>query len=119
MAITGAHVLLYTSKAEEVRAILRDVFAWHHVDAGQGWLIFKLPPAEIGVHPSEGADDPPGGHQFSLMCDDIHEAVMELKEKGIVVDGEPADRGWGITVTLKLPGGLDVMLYQPRHPTAI
>ena len=119
MAITGAHMLLYTSKPEEVRAIMRDVFGWKHVDAGQGWLIFGLPPAEIGVHPSEGAEDPPSGHQVSLMCDDIHQTVAELKGKGLIVEGEPQDHGWGITVMLKLPGDLDVMLYQPRHPTAV
>lgn len=119
MAINGAHVLLYTSKPDELRAVLRDVFKWHHVDAGQGWLIFKLPPAELGVHPIEEGEAPEERHQFTLMCDDITATVAELQQKGITVKGEPQDMGFGITVMLTLPGDLEVMLYQPRHPVAI
>jgi predicted enzyme related to lactoylglutathione lyase len=118
MAIIGAHVLLYSSKAEEVRALLRDVFTWKHVDAGGGWMIFRLPPAEIGVHPAEDDDDA-GVHQFSLMCDDIHATIGELRQRGVTVVGEPEDHGYGITVMLTLPGDLQVQLYEPRHPTAI
>ena len=117
MAITGAHVLLYSSKPEELRAVLRDVFGWSHVDAGRGWLIFKLPPAEIGVHPAEGGPDEPK-HQFTLMCDDINATIAELRKKGITIQGEPEDMGFGITVMLTLPGDCEVMLYQPRHPVA-
>jgi hypothetical protein len=117
MAITGAHVLLYSSEPEKLRATLRDVFGWTHVDAGEGWLIFALPPAEIGVHPTEGPSSK-GLHQFSLMCDDIHKTASDLREKDILVEGEPQDQGWGITVNLQLPGGVMVMLYQPRHPVA-
>lgn len=120
MAITGAHVLLYTSEPEKVRAILRDVFEWTHVDAGDGWLIFALPPAELGVHPAEGPTFDTGTrHQFSLMCDDIHATVGTLRGKGIQIEGDPHDEGWGITIMMTLPGGLEVMLYQPRHPVAI
>ena len=120
MAITGAHVLLYTSEPEALRAVLRDVFGWKHVDAGGGWLIFALPPAELGVHPAEGPTYASGvRHQLSLMCDDIRATARQLAAKGIEVVGEPSDEGWGITVTLKLPGGVDVMLYEPRHPVAI
>ena len=119
MAITGAHVLLYSSKAQELRALMRDVFQWKHVDAGDGWLIFKLPPAEIGVHPAEADYDAGSGHQFSLMCDDIHRTVADLQAKGVVVEGTPADHGYGIVVMLKLPGDVAVQLYQPKHPTAI
>jgi hypothetical protein len=120
MAIVGAHVLLYTSQPEALRATLRDVFGWRHVDAGEGWLIFALPPAELGVHPAEGPTYESGvRHQFSLMCDDIHATVKELKTKGVVVKGEPVDEGWGITVMLGLPGGVEVQLYEARHPTAI
>ena len=119
MAITGAHVLLYSSEADALRAVLRDVFGWKHVDAGHGWLIFKLPPAEIGVHPAEGPTFESGvRHQLSLMCDDIKATVMELKAKGVTVQGEPKDEGYGITVMLTLPGGVEVMLYEPRHPVA-
>lgn len=120
MAITGVHGLLYTSEPEAVRGILRDVFGWGHVDAGDGWLIFSLPPAELGVHPAEGPTFESGvRHQLTLMCDDIHTTVAELRAKGLEVRGEPEDEGYGITTTLVLPGGVDVMLYQPRHPTAI
>jgi len=120
MAITGAHALFYTSEPEALRATLRDVFGWKHVDAGDGWLIFKLPPAELGVHPAEGPTYDGGvRHQLSFMCDDINTTAAELRRKGIEVVGEPADEGWGITIMLVLPGGLNVMLYEPRHPVAI
>ncbi len=120
MAITGAHVLLYTSEPEAVRDVLRDVFGWKHVDAGGGWLIFALPPAELGVHPTEGPGFESGvRHQLTLMCDDITATVEELRSKGLEIRGEPQDERFGITTTLVLPGGLDVMLYQPHHPTAI
>jgi predicted enzyme related to lactoylglutathione lyase len=120
MAITGAHALLYTSEPEAVRAIFRDVFGWKFVDDGQGWLIFALPPAELGIHPAEGPTFEGGTrHQLTLMCDDIAGTVEELLGKGIEVRGEPEDEGWGITTTLVLPGGLDVMLYEPHHQTAI
>ena len=120
MAITGAHVLLYTPEADKLRAVLRDVFKWPHVDAGEGWLIFALPPAEIGVHPAEGPTYESGTrHQLSLMCDDINTTSAELRAKGIDVKGEPVDEGYGITVMLGLPGGVEVMLYEPRHPVAI
>jgi predicted enzyme related to lactoylglutathione lyase len=120
MAIIGAHVLLYTPEAEALRATFRDVFGWKHVDAGGGWLIFALPPAELGVHPAEGPTHDSGvRHQLSLMCDDIDVTVRELRAKGIDVQGEPTDEGYGVTITLKLPGGVEVMLYEPRHPVAI
>lgn len=120
MAIIGAHVLLYTPEPEALRATLRDVFGWQHVDAGDGWLIFALPPAELGVHPAEGPTYEAGTrHQLSLMCDDIGATVRELREKGIEIEGEPEDEGWGITTTMVLPGGVQVMLYEPRHPVAI
>ena len=120
MAVIGAHVLLYTSEAEKVRSLLRDVFGWKHVDAGEGWLIFALPPAELGVHPAEGPTYESGvRHLFSLMCDDINATIRELRQKGVEVVGEPQDEGYGITVMLNLPGGLEVMLYEPRHAVAI
>jgi hypothetical protein len=119
MAITGAHVLLYTPEPEALRAMLRDVFGWKHVDAGDGWLIFKLPPAELGVHPAEGPTyDANVRHQLSFMCDDVNVTARELRGKGVEVIGDPVDEGWGITVMLKLPGGVTVMLYEPRHPVA-
>lgn len=120
MAITGAHVLLYTPEPEALRAVLRDVFGWKHVDAGEGWPIFALPPAELGVHPAEGPSrEPDVHHQLCLMCDDIAATAAELRVKGVEIRGEPEDEGWGITVTMTLPGGVEVLLYQPRHPVAI
>jgi hypothetical protein len=121
MAIIGTHMLFYTSEPGAVRAVLRDVFGWTHVDAGDGWLIFALPPAEIGVHPADGPTFESGvRHQVTLMCDDIRATIRDLDGKpGVQVKGEPEDQGWGITVMLGLPGGLEVMLYQPRHAVAI
>jgi predicted enzyme related to lactoylglutathione lyase len=114
VAITGVHGLIYTSEPEAVRAIFRDVFGWEHVDAGDGWLIFALPPAELGVHPTEGD----GHHELTLMCDDIAATVAELRDRGIEFSGEPEDKGFGIGATMLLPGGAELLLYEPRHPTA-
>jgi len=119
MAITGTHMLLYTTEPEALRSVLRDVFGFKHVDAGDGWLIFSLPPAELGVHPAEGPTYDSGmRHQVSFMCDDINRTVRELKAKGISFDGEPENEGWGISITMKLPGGVELLLYEPRHPIA-
>jgi hypothetical protein len=120
MAIFGAHMLLYSTEPEKLRAMLGDAFGLKHIDAGDGWLIFALPPSELGVHPAEGPTYESGmRHQISFMCDDIHQTVEDLRSKGVEVKGEPEDEGYGITVTLGLPGGLEVQLYQPRHPMAI
>jgi hypothetical protein len=87
---------------------------------GEGWLIFALPPAELGVHPPEGPTWESGvQHHLSFMCDDIVRMIAELKTKRVIVHGEPQDEGYGITVALNLPGGLEVELYEPRYPTAI
>ncbi len=119
MAIVGAHVLLYSSEPEALRTILRDVFGWKHIDAGDGWLIFALPPAEVAVHPAEGPSQKAAvGHEFTLMCDDIEATIGELRSKGVDVKGDPEDQGWGITVMLSLPGGVEMLLYEPRHPVA-
>ncbi len=119
MAINGLHGLFYTSEPEELRAILRDVFGFKHVDAGGGWLIFAMPPAELGVHPDEGPTLGSGvRHQMSFMCDNIGKTIAELRAKGVTVVGEPKDEGYGITTMLHLPGGCEVMLYEPRHPIA-
>jgi catechol 2,3-dioxygenase-like lactoylglutathione lyase family enzyme len=114
MAVTGVHGLIYTSEPEATRAVFRDIFGWEHVDAGDGWLIFKLPPAELGVHPADS-----GAHELNLMCDDVQATMTELQEKGIEFRGEPEDKGFGIGVTMLLPGGVEMLLYEPRHSTAI
>ena len=114
MAITGAHVLLYSSEAAQLRSTLRDVTGWRNVDAGDGWLIFALPPAEVGVHPGDAPR-----HELSLLCDDIQSTVAELREKGIEFTGDVEDRRFGAAITMVLPGDVEVLLYEPRHPTAI
>jgi len=120
MAIIGAHMLIYTSEPDALRAVLRDVFGWRHVDAGGGWLIFALPPAELGVHPVDNPGETSvGRHQMTLMCDDIHKTVRELRSKLVEVKGEPREERFGVTVMLNLPGNVEVMLYEPRHPVAI
>ena len=119
MAITGTHTLLYSSEPEKLRAVLRDVFALPGIDIGHGWMIFDLPPSEIAVHPGEGPTFDSGvRHQFTLMCDNIGDTVRDLKAKGITVMNEPQQERWGIHVTLNLPGGCDVMLYEPKHAIA-
>ncbi len=118
--ISGAHVMIFTKDEAADRAFLRDVLEIPCIDSGGGWLIFKLPPAELGVHPGEGPTFESGvRHQLTLMCDDIGVTVAELRAKGLEIPGEPQDEGYGIFTTIALPGGLDVMLYEPRHPTAI
>lgn len=120
MPIIGAHMLLYSSEPDALRAMLRDDFGFKSVDAGGGWLIYALPPAELGVHPGEGPAFEAGiRHQVSFMCDDIRATVADLRARGIRIEGEPQDQGYGITVMMTLPGGVDVMLYQPRHALAI
>ena len=116
MAITGIHTLLYSTQPEELRSLLVDVLGLGHVDDGQddGWLIFKLPPAELGVHPAEAPS-----HEISLMCDDLVATVDELEAKGVEFRGEPVDEGWGIAIPMVLPGNVEMLLYQPRHNTAI
>ena len=111
--ITGAHAVLYSRDAPALRAFLRDVLKLEHVDAGDGWLIFALPPAEVAAHPSEhGAK-----HELYLMCDDIAATVAELEAKGVELTGPVEDVGWGLLTALKVPGGDELGLYEPRHPS--
>ena len=112
--INGAHVIIYSRDAEADRAFFREVLAYPHVDAGGGWLIFRLPPAELAFHPAGGDQR----HELYLMCDNINQTVDELTEQGVEFTAPITDAGWGRTTALRLPGGSDVGLYEPRHPTA-
>ena len=105
---------MYTSEPEALRKVFADVFGFDHVDAGDGWLIFRLPPAEMGVHPSDGP-----AHQVSMMCDDLEATIADLRERGIDFKGDAEDQGFGIVAIMVLPGGVEMQLYEPRHPTAI
>lgn len=112
--IIGAHVLLFSTDADADRAFLRDVLGTRSVDAGGGWLILALPPAELAVHPTDG---PPQAEVY-LMCDDIRSAVQDFTARGAEVDGEVRDQGWGLLVTVRLPSGAPLGVYEPRHPVA-
>ena len=110
--ITGVHALIFTERADELRAFLRDVLGFPAVDAGGGWLIFALPPAELAAHPIEGA----GHRELYLMCDDIEATVEQLKSKGVEFTGPISDEGFGLLTALRLPDGGELGLYEPRHP---
>jgi hypothetical protein len=110
-------MLLYSSEPERLRALLGEAFGLGSVDAGHGWLIFTLPPAEIAVHPEEPASD--GRHQVTFMCTEIRDTIAGLRKKGVEFEGEPHEERFGVVAMMKLPGGVKVMLYEPRHPIAI
>jgi hypothetical protein len=113
--INGLHAILFSEDAEALRAFLHDVLGFDSVDAGGGWLIFgPLPPTELAVHPS----DEGGKHELYLMCDDIEATSEELRGKGVEL-GEISDQGWGRLSAIKLPGGGELGLYEPRHPSPI
>jgi predicted enzyme related to lactoylglutathione lyase len=113
--INGVHAIIYTKNADAVRAFFRDILGTPHVDAGRGWLIFALPPAELGIHPAEGEES----HELYLMCDDIDRTLVELRAKGIESAGEISDQGWGRVTSITIADGVTLGLYQPRHPTAL
>jgi predicted enzyme related to lactoylglutathione lyase len=111
--ITGAHVVLFSKDAEALRAFFRDVIGWSSVDAGGGWLIFGLPPAELAAHPTDDEEH----HELYLMCDDIAATVEELEGKGIELSRPISDEGFGLLTAIGLPGGGELCLYEPKHPT--
>jgi catechol 2,3-dioxygenase-like lactoylglutathione lyase family enzyme len=110
--ICGAHIVVYSKNAEADRAFYRDVLGLKFVDAGHGWLIFALPPAEAAFHPSEEE-----AHELYFMCDDLKAEVESLASKGVKCSKVEEAR-WGSITKMELPGGGNVGLYQPKHPTA-
>jgi catechol 2,3-dioxygenase-like lactoylglutathione lyase family enzyme len=122
--IAGAHVMLFSEDADADRAFLRDVLGFGSVDAGGGWLIFKLPPAEVALHPAEGesAEHLDGPRMLSaslyLMCDDLEAEMKELAAKNVNCTKVSKER-WGIRTAIKLPSGGEIGLYQPKHKTAL
>jgi catechol 2,3-dioxygenase-like lactoylglutathione lyase family enzyme len=112
--ISGAHIIVYSKDAEADRAFFRDVLGFKSVDAGHGWLIFALPPAEAAFHPSDGTD----AHELYLMCDDLKAEMASLAKKGISFSEVQKER-WGSVTRMQLPGGGQIGLYQPKHPTAL
>lgn len=114
--IKGVHTMFYSSDPEATRAFLRDQLGLRATDVGGGWLIFGFKSAETGVHPVEGAESSPAGtHQFSFYCDDIETTVATLKARGVEFQHDVKDAGWGLVTTMKVPGGCEVQLYQPRY----
>jgi catechol 2,3-dioxygenase-like lactoylglutathione lyase family enzyme len=122
--IAGAHFLLYSRDPERDRPFFRDVLGFHAVDAGGGWLLFRLPPAELAVHPGSGdfvqrhADQDLLGGVLYLMCDDLRSAIRTLDAKGVACSSV-LEADWGIATTVRLPSGGAIGLYQPSHPTAL
>jgi catechol 2,3-dioxygenase-like lactoylglutathione lyase family enzyme len=110
--ITGAHAIVYSRDADADRAFFRDVLGFPSVDAGGGWLIFALPPAELAAHPADAG----GRHELYLMCDEIEATVADLQAKGVEFTAPVSEAGFGLLTSLKLPGGGELGLYEPRHP---
>jgi hypothetical protein len=108
--INGAHVIIYSTNPDADRALLRDVFELPHVDAGDGWLIFGLPPAEIAFHPSDANDL----HELYFMCDNVNALVASLGRRGVACS-PVEDHGWGLLTQMALPGGGKLGIYEPRH----
>lgn len=122
--IKAFHGLVYADDPEQARAFFRDVLEWPFVDAHDGWLIFATGPSELGVHPTSGTDATGRGwsvsqhHEISFICDDLDETVAQLEEKGATFLGDPEEQGFGRTVSLEVPGGGSILLYEPHHMTA-
>ena len=112
--LTGAHVILYSKDPDADRAFFKDVLGFPAVDAGHGWLIFALPPAEAAFHPA-GEND---RHELYLMCDDVEAEIRTLASKDVACSAVVEER-WGRRTRIMLPGGGEVGLYQPKHPTAL
>ena len=116
VAITGVHAILFSHDAPADRAFLANVLGLTSVDAGEGWLIFALPPAELAAHPTS-ADG--GGYELHLMCDDIEATVRGLKAKGVEFSSDVTRQRWGLTTAIELPGGGRLGLYEPLHASPL
>jgi predicted enzyme related to lactoylglutathione lyase len=110
--ITGAHTIIGSTDTEADRAFFRDVLGFESVDAGDGWLIFALPPAEVAIHPGKN-----GRHELYLMCTDLEATLGELKRKGVTVNMPILEQQWGSLASIVLPGGSSLSIYQPKHPS--
>jgi predicted enzyme related to lactoylglutathione lyase len=110
--ITGVHAIVFSPDAEKVREFFANVLNLPSADAGGGWLIFGLPPAELAVHPANV-----GGHELYLMCDDIDATLADLRANGVEISRDVSDQGWGLLAAIRLPDGTEFALYQPRHPS--
>jgi hypothetical protein len=114
--IRGLHGLLYSSDADASRAFIRDKLRLPFTDTGDGWLIFDLPEGDLGVHPlDESGQPPPGTHDVSFYCDDIHRTVTQLESRGVSFKSEVVDHGYGLVTYLTIPGGIEVQLYEPKY----
>jgi predicted enzyme related to lactoylglutathione lyase len=114
--IRGLHGLFYSSDPEGMRAFLRDQLRLPHTDVGEGWLVFDLPEADLGVHPVDASGRPPSGtHDVSFYCDDIHGTVADLKSRGVGFDQQVEDHGYGFVTYFTMPGGVRVQLYEPKY----
>jgi hypothetical protein len=114
--IRGVHTMFYSSQAAELRSFLRDNLGLDGVDIGDGWLIFNVPEADMGVHPLDGENCPPSGTaDISFYCDDIETTVSELKSRGVEFSRGIEDHGFGLVTYFSVPGGFDLMLYQPKY----
>ena len=113
--IRGVHTMFYTSEPEALRAFLRDKLGFPATDVGGGWLIFDLPEADMGCHPTDPGSPPSGTHAISFYCDDLHETVAELKSRGVEFVDDVSDQGYGLTIHFQVPGGFTVELYQPHY----
>lgn len=113
--IRGVHTMFYTAEADALRAFLRDKLGFPSTDVGDGWLIFDLPEAEMGCHPTGKGNPPDGTHDISFYCDDIEKTVAELKKKGVEFTKPVADAGYGLVTHFKAPGNLELQLYQPKY----
>jgi catechol 2,3-dioxygenase-like lactoylglutathione lyase family enzyme len=111
----GVHAIIYTREVEAMRAFFRDTLGFTAVDAGGGWLIFGLPPAEVAMHPGDG----PTSHELFLLCEDIHATMAALRDRGVEFTREVSEERWGLVTAMRLPDGGELSIYQPLHPTAI